>query len=199
MCSQVGYAGFYARILDPGAGNELFDVFLDPQETPPPPPPGDPDTSNVTGRVFGDAGTGSLQPLAYATIMLHASGGDFQAQADGDGRFELHLPVGTYAVTVTASGFQPIADHVEAGSAGLTYTAILQQGTVGVPPPARSGARLVLRGAVPNPFVREAQVSFWLPREWQVDLRLYDLAGREVRTLARGWMPAGDHAIPFSL
>src|SRR5262249_6969466 len=148
VCSQAGYAGFYARILDPGTGDERFDIFLEPQQTPPPPPPGDPDTSNVTGRVLGDAGTGSLWPVANATIMLHSSSGDFQVKPDGGGRFALHLPVGSYAVSVTASGFQPIADRIDAGSAGLTFTAILKQGTVGVPPPGGNGARLVLRGAV---------------------------------------------------
>lgn len=52
-----------------------------------------------------------------------------------------------------------------------------------------------LRGAYPNPFNPSTTISFGLEREESVALRVYDVHGRLVRTLAAGTMPAGLHDI----
>ena len=47
----------------------------------------------------------------------------------------------------------------------------------------------------PNPFHGGADMEFDLPEAGPVDLRVYDLTGREVRLLIGGrWFPAGTHA-----
>ncbi len=51
-----------------------------------------------------------------------------------------------------------------------------------------------LLGAVPNPFNPATQIRFALPAEAAVSLRVYDVAGRLVRTLVGGRLPAGEHA-----
>ena len=52
-----------------------------------------------------------------------------------------------------------------------------------------------LHGAAPNPFNPSTLLRFDLPRPGLVDLALYDVAGRRVRTLARqAPLPAGAHA-----
>lgn len=66
-----------------------------------------------------------------------------------------------------------------------TITAGCQpQGTVDAPP-ARTSV-LELAGARPNPARTSTHLAFALPRATGVDLRVYDLAGRLVRTLASG-------------
>jgi hypothetical protein len=45
----------------------------------------------------------------------------------------------------------------------------------------------------PNPFGRRTRISYSLPRAGDVLLAIYDVAGRPVRTLARGRMDTGHH------
>lgn len=58
---------------------------------------------------------------------------------------------------------------------------------------ARDGLRLLPNA--PNPFARETAVRFELPRPVDVSLRIYDVSGRRVRTLARGRRTAGAHQV----
>jgi subtilisin family serine protease len=51
----------------------------------------------------------------------------------------------------------------------------------------------VLEQNYPNPFNPETRMAFTLPSQGYVTLRLYDVLGREIRTLADGEMPAGRH------
>src|SRR5262249_52338190 len=45
----------------------------------------------------------------------------------------------------------------------------------------------------PNPFARSSTIRFALPRAQQVTLRVYDIAGRTIRTLVNGRVEAGAH------
>ena len=50
--------------------------------------------------------------------------------------------------------------------------------------------------AVPNPFHQVTDISYVLPTAGAVDLRIYDVAGRMIRTLSFGeWHPAGRHTL----
>lgn len=53
-------------------------------------------------------------------------------------------------------------------------------------------------GAVPNPFSPTTSLHFSLPRETDVDLRIYDVAGRLVRTLVSGSRPAGSNEVHWN-
>ena len=55
----------------------------------------------------------------------------------------------------------------------------------------------VLYPAYPNPFNPQTTVSFFLPEESRVRLRVYDLLGRPVRDLAAGRMSAGYHTLTW--
>jgi hypothetical protein len=47
----------------------------------------------------------------------------------------------------------------------------------------------------PNPVRREGTVEYALPEEREVTLRVYDVLGREVATLAHGKKEAGRHTV----
>jgi hypothetical protein len=60
---------------------------------------------------------------------------------------------------------------------------------------APSLAQARFEGAVPNPFGAETRLAFTLPASGPADLRVYDLAGREVAVLAEGVRAAGRHEV----
>lgn len=52
--------------------------------------------------------------------------------------------------------------------------------------------------AVPNPFRQMTDISYVLSSPGPVDLRIYDVAGRTIRTLAIAqWYPAGRHTLAW--
>jgi len=53
---------------------------------------------------------------------------------------------------------------------------------------------LVIHGAVPNPFNPATDIKFSLPRSANVNLSVYDVSGRLVRTLLTGKLVAGTHS-----
>jgi len=74
------------------------------------------------------------------------------------------------------------------------------QGTIGVGEPDEGpsgGAPLSFRlyRAAPNPLVGRTVVSFDMPEARRVRVVVYDAAGRHVRTLAEGPLPAGRHRV----
>lgn len=56
-------------------------------------------------------------------------------------------------------------------------------------------AVLTLSGNAPNPFSSETVISFSLPTAGMAVLRVYDMTGRVVRTLADGEMAAASHSV----
>ncbi|MCK4351773.1 T9SS type A sorting domain-containing protein [candidate division WOR-3 bacterium] len=48
---------------------------------------------------------------------------------------------------------------------------------------------------VPNPFTSETQIKFALPKKSRVNLNIYDVSGRLVKTLVNGTMEAGSHSV----
>jgi hypothetical protein len=73
--------------------------------------------------------------------------------------------------------------------------ATVTEGTVDAPVLARLRPRLL--PAYPNPFNPATTVRFELPAPQEITLRLYDLQGRLVCTLAAGNYGAGPHALPW--
>src|SRR6185436_1749108 len=54
-----------------------------------------------------------------------------------------------------------------------------------------------LASPTPNPFRGRATVRFGLAREGDVQLELFDVTGRSVRTLAAGKQAAGEHTLTW--
>jgi hypothetical protein len=55
-----------------------------------------------------------------------------------------------------------------------------------------------LIGNYPNPFNPETVVSYWLSDIGKIDLRVYDILGREVRTLVEEAQYPGRHSVTFN-
>jgi len=72
----------------------------------------------------------------------------------------------------------------------------IQTGAVGVPE-TPSASEVTLAQNAPNPFNPSTVISFNLPRDGRVSLRVFDVRGRLVRTLVDGNQPAGAHAVDW--
>jgi hypothetical protein len=87
--------------------------------------------------------------------------------------------------------------HISPTSAPELIAEIENGVTAAGPPGAPPAGGPVLLPAVPNPFSAGTRVGFVLPRAGRVDLRVYDVAGREVGVLLAGTLPAGSHALSW--
>jgi hypothetical protein len=56
----------------------------------------------------------------------------------------------------------------------------------------------LLAEARPNPVSRTTSIAFSLPKSGNVELAVYDIAGRKVATLAKGQMSAGSHEVNWN-
>jgi hypothetical protein len=55
----------------------------------------------------------------------------------------------------------------------------------------------ILYQSYPNPFNLRTTIPFHLPKSGKVTVRIYDLLGREIRTLAKKAFPAGFNSISW--
>ncbi len=85
------------------------------------------------------------------------------------------------------------ADVTRATIATIAHLAGEPTGTGVVSGGATPGVRL--SPASPNPFRGATRIAFSLAARGPVDLAVYDISGRRVRTLLREWRAAGEHAI----
>ncbi|MDZ7822219.1 MAG: T9SS type A sorting domain-containing protein [Candidatus Marinimicrobia bacterium] len=49
----------------------------------------------------------------------------------------------------------------------------------------------------PNPFNPVTRIPYFLDKDREIEILLYDLSGRQVRTLYRGKQQAGTHTLRF--
>lgn len=81
-----------------------------------------------------------------------------------------------------------VLDTTLAGRAYFQLT-----GLAGSPPAAPTPATFILHPNFPNPFNPQTRIVFELFRAAEVELAIFDLAGRTVRALISGSLPAGPH------
>jgi hypothetical protein len=132
----------------------------------------------------------------YAPITGAATATDM----DGDGFIELMIPTAEelvildMGVAVPADAALWPVSGADLGRSGNADPFV--PGATPAPLPAPALAQF--HGAAPNPFNPLTHIRFSLPAEAaQVSLQVYDAAGRRVRTLVQGALPAGDHAIAW--
>jgi hypothetical protein len=127
-------------------------------------------------------------PGGFSPATIGGLGRSWAVRFDGDGA----APDSTYEAALTFS----TADEPLPGAtalANLVVRLVARTATTnGVP-----GAPAMVRfhAPRPNPATRGAVFAFDLPRETEVALEIFDLAGRRVATLASGAYGAGTHTL----
>jgi len=130
------------------------------------------------------------------TDLFGNTGGDQICGTDAGDNFSLNPlfcdhPAGNYylqAASPCAPGQHPNGPSACGGS----LLGALGTGCAPLDAGEAEPVRLALESR-PNPVRRTAEIGFALPREARATLRLFDLAGREIRTLLDRTLPAGPH------
>jgi hypothetical protein len=97
----------------------------------------------------------------------------------------------TYYYGVTA------LDHMQNESRLSSIMGFSSGGVVGIEEHPKIASGFSLYQNYPNPFNPVTVISFQLPSEQYVSLRVYDVLGREVRNLTEGVLSAGTHNVQF--
>ena len=149
-----------------------------------------PEVSPILGNLgFGFSGGGEMLRLfdgqsALYDFVQYDDDPPWPTEPDGLGpTLELIDP---YLDNNVASSWQASLDH---GSPGE-----VNGGVVGVPFVAPPMALLL---PAPNPFNPQTRIRFSLDRRRQLDLSIYDVAGRRVRALANGPLDAGHYTLTW--
>ncbi|HYW68888.1 MAG TPA: FlgD immunoglobulin-like domain containing protein [bacterium] len=102
-------------------------------------------------------------------------------------------PAGTDSVAAYFLYVQ--TDSLDQGAAWIDDVSLYDISTVGV---SNGEARSVtLHQNVPNPFNPMTKIAFELPKRGEVEVIIYNVAGREVATLHDGILPSGPHTITW--
>lgn len=70
-------------------------------------------------------------------------------------------------------------------------------GTTGIQKMQTIPTEFQLYPSYPNPFNPSTQIRYQIPKQSVVILKVYDLIGREIRTLVNGVQPAGDYTVSW--
>jgi hypothetical protein len=73
------------------------------------------------------------------------------------------------------------------------FTFVPEGGSAGIPEDAVASVVSHLSKAVPNPFNAKTRIGYNMKEGGSVEIVLYDVLGRGVRTLVSGFVRAGDH------
>ena len=138
-------------------------------------------------------------------IAWDNGGSEYRAQFDdslfvpvvmmaGDLELDFRPPPGEVFWSVTfqppLAGFDELTVFVDVETGEvLAPVFVATEPDPAVPPP------FTLRPNYPNPFNPTTEIRFDVSRPGPVRLAVYDLLGREVRTLVEGFRPAGAHAV----
>jgi len=201
MAGKPGYKGYYFRFDDIGTGSQALDIILEPEA--PPPPGGGGDSSEVSGQVLGrDATSGELSPVSGAEIRFVSGTQSYLALSDLQGEYRTVIGQGSYAITVSAPGYQDRSSAgVTAGSGGLIYGAILVKTATDVEESPDQPGQFALTGAYPNPFNPTSRIRYTVASgggtRAHVTLTVHDLLGRELSVLINEALEPGSYEATF--
>lgn len=141
----------------------------------------------VRGTTYTFNVTATGHPFYIKTQRITGTGSQYTSGVTNNGLTSGTL---TFAVPMDA----PATLHYQCSVHDPMGGTINITSPVGVPEP--DGPRVAWLGpATPNPAQEGTHFRIGLPRETPVHFALFDLRGRNVRDLARGILPAGEHTI----
>jgi len=132
------------------------------------------------------------EPLPEPWLSISPRQGTIGAMSSGDLEVTFNsqdVEAGTYNGTVNFQTNDPENPFIQI-PVSLTVT----DGLSGVDEQGLPSV-VSLSGAYPNPFNPATNIKFATPRTGHVELKIYDLAGRHVRTLVDGRQDAGHHSV----
>ena len=140
-----------------------------------------------TGMIAGVVRRQNTVPIQGAVVT--AAG--FTATTNSAGAYTLVLPVGTYDVTCTATGYAPQTAQGILVNVNQTTTLNFIM-AVGNEDPIVPVTETALQGNYPNPFNPETTISYSVKEASPVRVEIYNAKGQRVRTLvdetqASGW------------
>lgn len=83
-----------------------------------------------------------------------------------------------------------VSNYVKIGTVGMEFWKPGQNN--------RNLNEISLQQNYPNPFNPATEITFTLPSGDNVRIVVYDLLGKEITTLAEGYLPAGSHTVKFN-
>ena len=160
--------------------------------------------TGIRGMIQANAGPVSAASGALVYAHWNSAIAGFGI-ADAAGHYEIAgLAPGTYTVTADLPGYDPVG--AKTATVSYSQTGIPQFATVNLnlsvvtalsDPAVTAPESFVLSQNYPNPFNPTTSISYRLPATVKVDLRVYDVLGREVAVLASGIQAAGQHSVSF--
>jgi len=144
----------------------------------------------LTGNYAGETVTFEVDGAPHDVVLMSngvKSIGRLVINGIGAGPHTIELtdPAGCFdPVPINCTVDQPFDPEWEAVMAEYEY---LEAGRTG------TGSKPQLFGNYPNPANPSTVISYGLPEALHVQLRIYDMLGREVKTLVEGYQEAGTH------
>lgn len=137
--------------------------------------------------------------LRTASPRMLFAGSDFGVfQSTNDGASWVSFNSGFPAVSVYDLKYkQPMGVILAATHGRGCFTFNLGQ-MVGIDPNAVIPDNFELKQNYPNPFNPSTKISFALPKEGSVTLKIYDINGKEIASLINGMMNAGTHQVTWN-
>ncbi|MDP4174777.1 MAG: carboxypeptidase regulatory-like domain-containing protein [Bacteroidota bacterium] len=142
--------------------------------------------------------------ISGALVILKNSKNEAVASAitDGQGSYQMAgLPEGNYTLTVSSVEYQSATStvSVDASKSEQVANVSLTQSTTGVNNDRKMiPTEIKLVGNYPNPFNPSTMISFMLPTQQFVTLKVYNLLGQQVATLVNEKLDAGEYKFSFS-
>jgi hypothetical protein len=144
---------------------------------------------NIQGNVTGWVRSSGSVPITGAVI----SNGTYSATSNSSGLYSLNLPVGTYALTCSAEGYQPLTVENIVVSENQVTPCNFTMTTSNTDDVCVD--RTLLRGNYPNPFNPETAISFDLKDRQRVRVEIFNVKGQLVRILVDEVMESCQHEL----
>ena len=133
-------------------------------------------------NTYGDGG-------AANDLSIFSSVGPYAVPVNDTARAAFALVVGNNLGELMANARQAQKDYVALGGVIQILTGVKEIPNAGIP------VTFALEQNYPNPFNPSTTINFALPKDAGVSLKVYDVLGREVRTLVNDKVNAGYHEV----
>jgi hypothetical protein len=146
------------------------------------------------GTIVGSVRNKDNAAIAGATVTA----GILTAITSTTGVYALVVPVGTYTVTASATGYsrQTVEDVVVNLDQSTTVNFVLKQ--TDADDPLIPVVATALNGNYPNPFNPETTISYSIKEPGKVRLEVYNIKGQLVRTLVDEDQATGHYKLVFN-